>query len=269
MSRYLKLVHMEIHRFRYILAVLMGITAILQITGLIIALPSDLKHMGFVDGQYTLKPLSFAWIIFNSQRWFIIPMLMSIAVLAIYVFLIWYRDVVGRSTFMYRLLMLPTARRHIYLAKITAIFLFVLSLLSFQMLLLFMGNIIFKLIVPADLRVESFFSEIIKSNQALKILWPLDFEQFLYVYGLGFLAIIVIFTAILLERCYRGIGILYGILYITACILLFLLTYFLINSYESYLYPGEMYATVMSLCGIVLVVSLLLSFRLLSKKITV
>lgn len=284
---------MEIHRFRYILAALMGITAIFQITGLIRVLIRELAHRELVDGRYTLKPLSFAWTIFNTQRWFIIPMLLCIAVLAIYVFLIWYRDWVGRSTFMYRLLMLPTARLHIYLAKMTAIFLFVLSMLSFQMLLLFVESIIFKLIVPADLCVKSFFSEIIKSNQALEILFPRNFEQFMYVYGLGILAIIVIFTAILLERCYRGIGIIYGILYIAACTLLLTLPTFLMdfisaplsNFMSAYIsdfnssyirhfndlsiYPGEILAIVMSLCGIVLVVSLLLSLRLLSKRITV
>lgn len=269
MSRYLKLVHMEIHRFRYILAALMCIIAIFQITGLIRFLLRELGHRELVNDQYTLKPLSFAWTIFNTQRWFIAPMLICIAVLAIYVFLIWYRDWVGRSTFMYRLLMLPTARLHIYLAKMTAIFLFVLSMLSFQMFLLVVENIIYKLIVPADLRVDSFFSEIINSNQALEILWPHNFEQFLYVYGLGFLVIIVIFTAILLERCYRGIGILYGIVYIAACILLYILSYSLLDSYESYLYPSEMYAAVMSVCGVILICSFLLSFRLLSKKITV
>ena len=38
------------------------------------------------------------------------PIALCVVVLIIYVFFIWYRDWLGKNTFIYRLLMLPTAR---------------------------------------------------------------------------------------------------------------------------------------------------------------
>ncbi len=43
MNRYLKLVHMEVHRFRWMLAILMGITAVCQISALIWTLTKELS----------------------------------------------------------------------------------------------------------------------------------------------------------------------------------------------------------------------------------
>ena len=40
--------------------------------------------------------------------WFLGPIALCIAALIIYVFFIWYRDWLGKNTFAYRLLMLPT-----------------------------------------------------------------------------------------------------------------------------------------------------------------
>lgn len=260
---------MEIYRFRYILAALMAITAIFQISSLLFTVLGELKrreHAGYSPDE----PLSFALAIAHSQFWFIIPMLICIAVIGLYIFFIWYRDWIGRSTFIYRLLMLPTARQHIYWAKSTAIILFVFGLLSFQMLLIFIEKIIFNLIVPAEQRVESFFAEIFQSNQALELLFPRNFEQFIYTYGLGMIAVFVIFTAILLERSYRRIGILYGLLYLAVCVLVIAVPPLFQFDYSvSFLYPGEILAIEYTLCGLVLAASLLLGFRLLARRVSV
>ncbi|MNZ97855.1 hypothetical protein D3C78_1171160 [compost metagenome] len=167
--------------------------------------------------------------------------------------------------------MLPTARRHIYLAKGTAILLFIFSLLSFQLVLLFVEKIIFNVMVPAEQRVDSFFIEMITANQAFEILFPSNFEQFLYSYGLGMIGVFIIFTSIILERSYRGIGILYAILYAALCVLAIIASPILMGIDEStaYFYPEEILAIETTICVIVLAVSIMLSFRLLAKKITV
>ena len=70
----------------------------------------------------------------------------------IYVFFIWYRDWFGKSSFIYRLLMLPTKRIHIYFAKLTAIMFLVLGLIALQILLMPIEMQIVNSIVPADFR---------------------------------------------------------------------------------------------------------------------
>ncbi|WP_239616639.1 hypothetical protein [Cohnella mopanensis] len=272
MNRYLKLVHMEVHRFRYILAGLMGITLIVQFTALIWYLNDEIalnekamQKYGFAESN-----MSFAQTIASTQFWFAIPIFLSISVLCLYAFLIWYRDWFGRNTFVYRLLMLPTARSHIYLAKLTAILLFVFSLISFQLLLLPIEHLIFKLIVPADLIKPSYFMDAVSVNQIFEMLLPSHLDQFVFSYGLGAMALVVVFTAILLERSYRVIGIVYGVLYVLVCMLALSFPIFAgIDNSESYLYPEEVWGIELMIWAVIVTVSLWLSFRLITKKVTV
>lgn len=278
MSGYLKLVHMEVYRFRFILAALMAIITVFQFSALIwfltIEIPGRQAAL-YQNGAMQLKPfplekLTFAEVIFNTQFWFMVPILLSIAVLSLYVFLIWYRDWFGRNTFIYRLLMLPAARRNIYLAKGTAILLFVFGLITFQLLLLPIEHLIFKLIIPAERIEPSYFVSVISSNQAFVLLLPRNFDQFAMSYTLGMMAVLAIFTAILLERSYRIVGIVYALLYLFACVMAIVYPMFtLFATPGTYLYPTELFGIELAMCGIVIVGSLWLGFWLLSKKITV
>ncbi|WP_139992112.1 hypothetical protein [Paenibacillus paridis] len=280
MNRYLKLVHMEIHRFRWILIAMMGITAIFQFSGLIWTLKKAMAQFEEqkIQGSDTRKyfdsvpdTLTFEWAMSNTQMWFILPVLLCIAVLSLYVFFIWYRDWMGRHTFIYRLLMLPTARHNLFLAKITALLLFVLSIVAFQLVMLPVQELVLKLVVPAELRSESHIVDVININQALVELIPRQFEQFFYIYGLGTIAVLMLFTAILLERSYQRMGILYGILYLAGCVLVVAapFLYFGLDSSIIPLYPMEIYVLVLLLFFVVAGVSVWLGSRLLAKKITV
>ncbi|OBZ13569.1 hypothetical protein [Bacillus sp. FJAT-26390] len=279
MNRYLKLVHMEVHRFRWVLAILMGITAICQISSLIWKLNSELSLKKElltqdIENRFQLSSpdlLTFEWAIFNTQMWFILPILACIGVLTVYVFFIWYREWFGRHTFIYRLLVLPTARRNIYLAKITAFLLFVFGFISFQLVLLPIEHLLFKLVVPADQRADSHMVDAISRNQALVELIPRQFEQFLYYYGIGTIAVLAIFTAILLERSYRRLGILYGVLYLACCVLAVISPVLFLGYGKLYtfVYPNEIYAILVIMCALVLCLSVWLGMRLLAKKITV
>jgi hypothetical protein len=279
-NRYLKLVHMEVHRFRFILAGLMGLTAICQIGALIVLVTGELARVESqppLDGRYIHSGISpngkysFAWVIFNTQAWFTIPILLSIAALVAYVFLIWYRDWVGRDTFIYRLLMLPTARRHIYLAKLTAVLLFVFGMVAFQLLLLPIENMIFNLMMPSEMREASYITDVISANRILELFLPIHFDQFLFSYGLGIIAVLSVFTAILFERSYRITGILYAILYLACCAATIILPAVVlgIDRSDAWFYPEEIFAIELALLGLVMVTSIWLGFRLLSKKITV
>lgn len=278
MNRYLKLVHMEAHRFRWVLAILMGITAVCQISALIWTVNKELslreKLLLLLNTEDSLpasaqEQLTFEWAMANTQLWFILPILICISVLALYIFFIWYRDWIGRHTFIYRLLVLPTARHNIYLAKISAFLLFVFGFISFQLALLPIHNVIFKLIVPADQRAGSHIVDAISRNMALVELIPRQFEQFLYYYGIGTIAVVVIFTAILLERSYRRVGILYGVLYLSGCVLAVMSPALLFDSRHPYLYPNELYAAELIMFVLVLCISVWFGMRLLAKKITV
>lgn len=280
MKSYLKLVHMEINRFKYILAGLMSLTLLCQVGVVIWWTKSAVSYResgAWKIGKYssyTPSPngnILFTDVMANIQAIYMTPILLSIGVCAIYVFLIWYRDWFGRNTFIYRLLTLPTARRHIYFSKGTAILMFILVLVSFQLALLPVQELIFNLIVPSDIRDPSYLSNIIYANRALPLLVPWHLDIFLVYYGLGMIAVMAIFTAILIERSYRRVGIIYALFYLGICLcaLLFPLFGLGLNDVNGYLYTNEIYGIELVMCVIVLSVSVWLGCRLLSKKITV
>lgn len=280
MNSYLKLVHMEINRFKYILAGLMTLTLLSQfgavvwesINAVSYRENGSWKNGVSIGGTITSPPkLTLLEIISSSEFFFMAPIMLSIGVLTIYVFLIWYRDWFGRDTFIYRLLTLPSARRNIYFAKVTAIFMFLLGLVSFQLALLPVEEFIFNLIVPSDIRDPSYISEIIYENRAFPLLVPWYLDRFLINYGLGMIAVLSIFTAILIERSYRRVGVIYAILYLAICLgaILFPLLGLGLGNINGYLYPNEIYAIELAVCIGVVTLSIWIGCKLLTKKITV
>jgi hypothetical protein len=280
MNHYLKLVHMEVHRFRLILLGLTALTAIVQFCALIISTTSQIAQrrspewlasdQNFSSYYMNADRISLAAIVNNNAVWYSLPIAICIAVLLIYVLFIWYRDWFGQRTFIYRLLMLPFTRKHLYWAKLTAILLFVFGLVSIQWILLVIQNALFKIIVPSDLYVSSHYSDIIGAADILKILMPGSIDEFIYSYGLGVIGVIIVFTAILIERSYRLIGILLGIGYSAVCsILLIAAALMYIDHSIPFLYPSEMLAIVATLFVLVTGLSIWLSLRLLSKKVSV
>ncbi len=282
MKNYLRLVHMEVHRFRYNLLALMLLTAIIQFVTLLITTLNQVAQRlspdwlasdtNFNSYGYNLQGdrISFAAIMNYADQPYSISILLCITALLIYVGWIWYRDWFGQRTFIYRLLMLPSARMQLYWAKLTAILLFVFSLVSFQWILLLLQNQLFKVIVPAELYADSRYSDVIWANEILRMLLPSNFDEFMIKYGAGAIGVIMIFTAILIERSSGRLGILFGLGYaaLSGGVLFSAMVIYIDHSI-SFLYPNEILAIGIVLLGLIGVGSVWLSSRLLTKKISV
>ena len=113
----------------------------------------------------------------------LVPIALCIAVLIIYVFFIWYRDWLGKNTFIYRLLMLPTNRLNIYLAKATTILLFILGLLAMQLLLFPIEGQILQWMVPDEFRTDMTIFEITKRDY-LNVFFPQTLPNLFFIMGL-------------------------------------------------------------------------------------
>lgn len=276
MSRFLKLVNFEFNRFWKLYMVLIGITILSQIIGVIVESRAYVNRANrsiyeelmpkseFIEQNGTLS-------FFNISQtlWFLGPLVLSLVVLIIYVFFIWYRDWLGKNTFIYRLLMLPTARFHVYLAKATAILLFILGLVALQLLLLPIENQVLLWIVPNELRINLSVYEMIKAPE-LMILFPNTFSGFILYYAGGMAAIFIVFTAILFERSFRMKGVFYGILYSAASIFIFLAP-ILVNAFilNNYLYPMELFFMELATGLIVLAGTIWTGNFLIKKKVRV
>lgn len=205
----------------------------------------------------------------TGSLWFMGPIALCIAALIFYVFFIWYRDWFGKNTFIYRLLMLPTARIQIFLSKAVSILLMVFGFVAIQLMLLPIESVILKWIVPLDYRIDMTAGEIIQ-NSYLQTLIPSTFIEFVLYYGAGIMAVLIIFTAILFERSFRLKGVLLGAIFVGLAVLVFFSPILIMEIMQTYyLYPIEIFILEIILGLVVIGASIWTSHFLLKKKITV
>lgn len=278
MKNFFKLVNFELNRFMKLYVVLLIVILLVQILGTIIVAKNYMNKVNSEVIQGGMSQFEFmqTYSLFSMQdvtysMLFMIPIAIGVAALLFYLFFIWYRDWFAQNTFIYRLLMLPTARMNIFLAKLTVIMLTVLGLVVYQIILLMIQINIVKWIVPKVYRVDVTVAEITNFHPYLRIIIPQDFTEFLIAYGIGLCFVVVMFTAILMERSFRLKGIIVGVLYIFTVIFVFalpfIIQYMVIG--KEYLYVEEMFAIEIVLWLMIVFVSLFISSYLLKNRVTV
>ncbi|MBR7554895.1 hypothetical protein ACFFJI_00110 [Allobacillus sp. GCM10007491] len=277
MKNFFKLLNFELNRVMKLLLILMGFTFIVQLVGVFVARSNYLTHLEMIqqnEGSSVSQVLqSIGYFSFDrvvNSLFFIGPIMICVAAIMFYIFLIWYRDWFGKNTFVYRLLMLPTARINLFFAKLTTIVLATLSLVGFQLIAIQIEMLVMKWTVPGEYVMEVTLRQLIEIHPVLSLIAPNQFELFMSLYGAGILTVIILFTAILLERSYRMKGVLFGGTFVVAVNLLVILPLILNQTiFDSFLYNGEVLLIILALGVIVLVGSIWLSKRLLDEKIRV
>ncbi|WP_042220525.1 hypothetical protein [Oceanobacillus manasiensis] len=277
MSSFLKLTNFEIGRFFKLYVVLIGITILSQLIGLVVVSNGYMDEANNAIFQENLTAQEYVntygeMSLLNLTRtlWFFAPIALGVIALLFNIFFVWYRDWFGKNTFIYRLLMLPTARINVYLSKATSIVLMVLGLVAIQVALLPIQGILLKWMVAKDFRLDLTPAEVVLGLRELMIILPNGFIDFLLAYGTGIMAIFIVFTAILFERSFRLKGILFGGIYIALSVGIFLspvIVQSILN--VSYLYPAELLILEIILGVCVSIASIWVANYLLTKSITV
>lgn len=277
MKNYLKLVNFEFNRVAKLFAVLLGITFVTQMAGVIF---ESRKYLDLANEQIyefmTPKEQFLAdygqmdFIDVANSLWFLGPIAFCAAGVGFYIFLIWYRDWVGKNTFIYRLLMLPTTRLNIFYAKLTAILTMTLGLVAFQLIILPIEMMVHKGMIPDGFRLDMSLTEIVTSTPGISIIMPQSLIQFFLYYGAGILAVSLLFTAILLERSFKWKGIFAGIIYGAVAVVVFIAPFLLQDLVlDGFFYPIELFVIEIVMALVIIAVSVWLSGFLLKKKITV
>lgn len=277
MRNYLKLVNFEFNRIAKLFAVLLGVTFVIQIAGIIVRsrnylnLANEIIHVEKMSKAQFLEnygQLSFADI--ANSIWFFGPIILCVAGVGLYIFIIWYRDWMGKNTFIYRLLMLPTTRLNIFFAKITTILVMTFGLVAFQLILLPIEMLVMKIIVPHEFRIDIGIKEIVASVPELAIVIPSSPVELLLYYGAGVLAVSILFTTILIERSFKWKGIFGGLIYsavaVGLTVLPLLLQEFVLNGF---FYPVELLVLEILMGLLVFAATIWMCRFLLIKKITV
>lgn len=277
MNNYMKLFNFEFNRIAKLFAVLLGITFITQMIGVIVksrqylnmANESIMEEM-MSKTQFLEQVGQMSFLQVARSLWFVAPISLCAASIGFYIFLIWYRDWIGKNTFVYRLLMLPTTRLNIFYAKITTILMMLLGLVAFQLVLIPIEMAVMKAMVPDEFRSDMTVKAFVASLPELNIIIASSIGEFFLYYGAGLLIVSILFTAIILERCFRWKGILAGIMYIVVAMSAWILPIF-INAFvlNGFFYRMELLIFEIVMGLIVLLTSIWFSRFLLMKKITV
>lgn len=277
MNNFLKLFAFELNRIYKLFLGIVILVFIVQtgaiLTGTLLhkARINELLRTGQTQGEIVDLYGEFNLSIYLYDLWFVAPIALAVVALLFYSVFIWYRDWLGKNTFIYRLLMLPTSRMNLFFAKLATIMLTVLSLVAIQFFLLAFYKNIVKWIIPLMYRSDVEVVSIIASSPYLSIILPSTFTGFVTSYGLGLLAVMLLFILVLLERSFRIVGVIVGIGYGVFAVLLIyspeIIQYMLFNT--SYLYPGELFVIQMIITVVLMGLSLFIARYLLKHKVTV
>lgn len=269
---FLKLFNFETNRFFNIFIVLIAFTAFAQGLGLAIYLTSFMNRVntnsGTIERYLAEYDTLFDFNYYLNTMYFFGPILVCMTVIAIYILFIWYREWFGKSTFIYRLFMLPTSRMYIFFAKLSTILLYTFALLVWQMLLIYVYQAIAKAYIPTALYVESSYYTSFLTDP-LTLIIPTTLSEFILLYGFGAIIVVLIFTAILFERSFHLKGIFYGAAYAVIAFLLLFVPAIFEELFTNSLYPNEVKILTAVMGMFVIAISLFLSRYLLLKKVTV
>lgn len=275
MNHYVKLVNFEVKRFWKLFCTLLAVVIVAQIVGAIV---TSLNYMNdakeimrikqLMENEYVHDYGPYSMNNFLFSEYFLLSIVFAAAILIIYVFFIWYRDWLGKSSFIYRLLMVPTERLNVYFAKLTTILLFVFLLVGMEIVLLEVAQQIIQLIIPEQLWEEQGIMFTYSNNDVLAILYPQTALLFVLTYGIGATIVAVVFTAILLERSYHFKGIFMAAIYTILSIVIITLP-LIVNGVLDFFYYYELVLLMFVSTVITLGLAIYVANYLLKRKITV
>lgn len=277
MKNYLKLVNFEFNRCVKLYFSLIGLTIVSQLIAVFVESRNYINQLNEAVYQNKMPKaqflsetgeMSMSWVV--NSTWFLLPIIISITAVLFYSFYIWYVEWMGKNTFIYRLLMLPTTRMTVFWSKLTTIALMIFGLVSIQLILLLVESQLLKLLVASDIRLDLSIQQISETSFYLSTFIPLSFLSFIIYYGTGFVLLFLGFTAVLFERSFRFKGILMGIGFNSTLFLLFLSPVLADSLFGfNWLYPIELLIIEIIVGLMVIAISSWMSHYLLNKKVTV
>ena len=277
LSPLLKLTNFELSRLSKFLFTLMGLTVLANLVGYIYI---PMKFMDKIN-KFTIESSATTEEVLNSlgtlsfydvtmSLWIVAPIAIGVSGLLFYSVFIWYREWFGKNTFAYRLLMLPVSRMTLFFSKFIVIFIGIFTLISTQIVSLFIGYPIVSAIVDGTYFSSLGLIESMYMHPLFLILFPLEPNYFLILI-VGATVLLVMFTLILMERSFASKGILFGIGYAMIALAIVLFPLFLSDIFNNnyLIYSSELVIIEVVLMIIVSISSLFTSRYLINNKITV
>jgi len=202
-----------------------------------------------------------------SNSFFVFSIMTAIFGMLFYAVFIWYQDWTGKSRFSFRLLSLPGNRFAVYAAKFATIWLMITGLQVWQIGLLYLEELVFSGLIPADRYLEIPLQMAATSASPLSLVLPSLFSNYFLYYSIGYAALTLGYTFILMHLSGRWKGVaLAGVLAFCFFALLFI---FLRTDITMHLYAEEKYWLTIAVNLVLFLSGTWANKRLLERRISV
>lgn len=274
MKKFISLLSFEMNRFLKFLLPTLVIVAVLQVFSAltkIFSYNSELERM-VARGESLDFVSEFTVHNITGSTLFELSILLIVLMFAFYSFFTWYREWLGKNTFIYRLLMLPTNRTYVILTKSLVFLIGGLLAFAFQFGMYFVHLNLAEWLVTST-HYQSLGIHDVQPMYGIiqHVLFPKTVFQFLSYYSFAFAALISLFTGIIIERSFGMKGFIFGVIYFVGYFTLFGLIRSIGYSFKSpiTLLPSQLAIIVVVYQFIAIGLGYLISGQLLKKKIKV
>lgn len=274
MNRILTLYNIEFKRIYKLYFLLIGTLFIANLAGVMKTLYDSVKRISLennlpmnIDILKTNLGYSFINEFTKNDIYVYGSMALGVAILfcLLYATIIWYRDYYSKSKTIYTLLSLPQPRFNIYLAKLIMVIVMIYGVIACQFLFWYIDLNIIKILAGiSSPNFANVYSNMMQSVNQINVVSPylLDFLM-IDLFGV-ILAVVVIFTGVLIERSFKKVGVLLGVGYI----LITIIGYVFIIGLDSGILGNLLLNHIMYYI-VLLMVSILISYRLINKRVCV
>lgn len=274
MNRILTLYNIEFKRIYKLYFLLIGTLFIANLGGVMKTLYDSVKRISLennlpmnIDILKTNLGYSFINEFTKNDIYVYGSMGLGVAILfcLLYATIIWYRDYYSKSKTIYTLLSLPQPRFNIYLAKLIMVIVMIYGVIACQFLFWYIDLNIIKILAGiSSPNFANVYSNMMQSVNQINVVSPyvLDFLM-IDLFGV-ILSVVVIFTGVLIERSFKKVGVLLGVGYI----LITIIGYVFIIGLDSGILGNLLLNHIMYYI-VLLMVSILISYRLINKRVCV
>ena len=274
MNRILTLYNIEFKRIYKLYFLLIGMLFIANLAGVMKTLYDSVKRISLennlpmnIDILKTNLGYSFINEFTKNDIYVYGSMALGVAILfcLLYATIIWYRDYYSKSKTIYTLLSLPQPKFNIYLAKLIMVIVMIYGVIACQFLFWYIDLNIIKILAGiSSPNFANVYSNMMQSVNQINVVSPylLDFLM-IDLFGV-ILAVVVIFTGVLIERSFKKVGVLLGVGYI----LITIIGYVSIIGLDSGILGNLLLNHIMYYI-VLLMVSILISYRLINKRVCV
>ena len=189
---------------------------------------------------------------------------LAVFICLIYALIIWYRDYFSNSKTIYTLLSLPQPRFNIYLSKLMLVVFMIYGVIISQVLFWYIDLNILKIISGIGKSDFTNVYKMIQHNIELNLISPYILDFLMIDFFGVILAVVVIFTGVLIERSFKKVGIVLG----TSYIMFSIIGYFYIILNQTLVSDGLLFKHIIYYIFI-FGISLFISYKLLNKRIFV